>query len=293
MIKENTGKFIILNEEIADPSRLPEILKNAERCVEKSCSGRMVYEVIRLIDGVPLFFEDHYERMRASYGAAFGDPAKGSETRAALAGPEDLRTILHRLAEANGQKNCNIKLIAFPDAARCSILGYVSKSFYPPAEMMNSGVPTELYCLERENPNIKLVDWDYKERIARIKADQQVFEVILLDRENRLTEGSSSNLFFVKDGGVYTAPGGRVLKGITRNYVIQACLDSGFPVREEFISVDDLDHAEGAFLSGTSINVLPIASIGSRTFASAKHPVIVKIRDTYGRLLQEYIDKHR
>lgn len=276
MIKENDGQWVVIDGVVREADALD--------CVPWH-EGRMVYEVIRVIDGVPLFFEDHYRRMRASYEAVGGREDLLDE--AGLL--EQIRTLLR----TNGIVRCNVKFISFVGNPTVRLAGYISKTYYPSAEMVRGGVPTGLLWQERENPNVKELDVDYKERAARIKSHTGVFELLLVDRDGHLTEGSMSNLFFVKNGTVFTAPGDKVLKGITRQYVFQACRDAGYPVEEKLLSADDLPTVEGAFLSGTSPKVLPIASIGDLSLASGGHPAIVAVRDAYDRLLQAYIDARK
>ena len=59
-MKDNSGKYFLLNG----------IIKNDSETISiDSTSGNAAYEVIRIINGVPLFFEDHYERMKGSLEA--------------------------------------------------------------------------------------------------------------------------------------------------------------------------------------------------------------------------------
>lgn len=276
MIKENDGQWVVIDGVVREADALDRVSWH---------EGRMVYEVIRIIDGVPLFFEDHYRRMRDSHAAVGG--REGLVDEAGLA--EQIRTLL----ATNGTERCNVKFIAFSGNPSTRLAGYISKSYYPSAEMVRDGVPTGLLWQEREHPNVKELDVDYKERAARIKSHTGVFELLLVDRDGYLTEGSMSNLFFVKDGTVFTAPGEKVLKGITRQYVVQACRDAGYPVEERSLPVEELPSVEGAFLSGTSPKVLPIASVGDLALASGGHPVIVAVRDAYDRLLQAYVDARK
>ncbi|MDF2524282.1 MAG: hypothetical protein K0R31_1923 [Clostridiales bacterium] len=60
-------------------------------------------------------------------------------------------------------------------------------------------------------------------------------------------------------------------------------------VIESLMDAEDIKNIEGAFLSGTSIKVLPISKIGNLEYASGSHPVIVKIRDEYDKLIAGYI----
>ena len=114
--------------------------------------------------------------------------------------------------------------------------------------------------------------------------------MLLVNDRGMITEGSKSNAFFVKNNAIYTAPGDAVLKGITRKYVFEACNNAGFDVKEQFIAADELKDISGAFLSGTSIKVLPISTIDGRTYNSSANPVVSAVRREYDKLLEKYIE---
>ncbi|MGI6733677.1 MAG: aminotransferase class IV [Anaerovoracaceae bacterium] len=244
----------------------------------------MIYEVIRIIDGIPLFFEDHYTRMCKSFQAI------GNVCRI---GAAELKAQIHKIVEANDNKNCNIKFIIFAVDQQQRVLGYISKSYYPTMEEIKKGVPVGLLPLERENPNIKFVDHDYKKTINKIKSEKGLYEVFLVDREGNVTEGGTSNIFFVKGNKIITAPEEKVLKGITRMHVIEVCKDMGYEVIETAIAASRLHEAEGVFLSGTSPKVLPVSSIDEMKYSSAQHPVISAIREAFDNRINEYLMKNR
>ncbi|MGE5613168.1 MAG: aminotransferase class IV [Bacillota bacterium] len=278
-MEDNAAKYYIVNGKVQDASVNPEY---------PGIAGYAVYEVIRIINGVPLFFEDHYERMKGSFDAI----GKSLE-----ATPGQFKQDMGRLLEANQADNCNVKIIIYGDNGGNRLRGcqarlaYISKSYYPPKEVADEGVKTGLLRMERRNPNAKLVDNEYKKAVSRRITEGGFFEVILVDGGGRITEGSKSNVFFVKNGSILTAPGWSVLKGITRKYVIAACKNAGYEVVERFMKADEIKEAEGAFLSGTSINVLPIRSIDDMILESPSNPVVDSVRREYEKLLEEYIKK--
>ncbi|MGI6669170.1 MAG: aminotransferase class IV [Acetivibrionales bacterium] len=276
-MEDSVARYYIVNDTVQDASEnpaYPDITSDA------------VYEVIRIINGVPLFFEDHYERMKESLEAI---------GRSLKIAPDRLKQDIGRLLEANLADNCNVKIIICSGNGNNSICGcqtrlaYISKSYYPPKEVADEGVKTGLLRMERRNPNVKLVDKDYKNAVSRRIREGGFFEVILVDSGGRITEGSKSNVFFVRDGTILTAPGWSVLKGITRKYVIEACKSAGYEVAERFMKADEINEAEGAFLSGTSINVLPVKSIDNLILDSSANPVVDSVRREYEKLLEEYI----
>jgi branched-chain amino acid aminotransferase len=245
--------------------------------------SRVVYEVIRIIDGVPLFFEDHYARMENSFITIGGVLKLDAGT---------LKAGMKSLLEANGYGGCNVKITVYERRGEQEYLMYISKSYYPGPEEISKGVATGLLRLERQNPNAKVLNQSYKEAVAESIRKGGYFEVLLVNRDDGITEGSKSNVFFFKEGRIFTAPGSEVLRGVTRKYVLEACRAAGYEVVEALVRTDGLEEVEGLFLSGTSIKVLPVSEIEGRKFASASHPAILSVRNEYDALVKKYIDAH-
>ncbi|WP_235942496.1 aminotransferase class IV [Salinimicrobium oceani] len=87
------------------------------------------------------------------------------------------------------------------------------------------------------------------------------FENVLF-RNNRITEGSHSSIFFIKDQKVYTHPEGpEILSGITRRFVIELCTELEIEVIEEAVSLEELSAMEGIFLTGTTTQILHVTSV--------------------------------
>jgi branched-chain amino acid aminotransferase len=166
---------------------------------------------------------------------------------------------------------------------------YISKSYYPSEKEFEEGVSAGLLNWERKDPNLKILDNRYKEEVARKIEEEKVFEVLLVNNAGDITEGSRSNAFFIKGTRVYTAPERYVLKGITRQYVIEACISSGFEVVEELIGANHLNSVEGLFISGTSIKVLPVSKVDDVKFDSGSNPTIIAIRERFDRMIEEYV----
>jgi branched-chain amino acid aminotransferase len=117
--------------------------------------------------------------------------------------------------------------------------------------------------------------------LAKRRAQTQGFdEVVLLDREGRAAEAPTANVFVAKDGTLMTPPVERVLAGITRDSVLAVARAEGIPVAEAHLSPDDLEGADEAFLTATSLPVQPIVSFDARTLpAGAPGPITARIRE--------------
>lgn len=273
-MNDNVGLYTIHNGRIME--------SNAEVAVDTS-AGKTAYEVIRIINGVPLFYEDHYMRMKETLRNIGADLEMTGEQMA-----DSIKTLL----KANKICMCNIMVIVSGEGKDQNHIIYVKKSSYPTKEEADAGVKTGLFKIERKNPNAKLINQSYKDAVAKKINDGGFYEVLLVDSQGRITEGSRSNAFFVVEGDVWTAPGDAVLKGVTRKYVFEACRRAGCRVVERFMDAESISRAEGAFLSGTSIKVLPIAAVDNIALNSPKNPAIASIRREYDMLLEKYIDEN-
>ncbi len=273
-MEDNAGKVLVLNG--------TAIQADGQDAGDIPGKGA-VYEVIRIIDKVPLFFEDHYVRLKNSLSST------GTQVHITEKG---LNGQLRRTIEENGLENCNVKVIVYNKDGIQNCLSYISKSYYPSDEEIKKGVPTGLIRLERANPNAKVVNRSYRELSDKRIKEGNLFEALLVNAEGRITEGSKSNVFFIKGSTVYTAPGEFVLKGITRKYIIDAIRSLGFEFVEALTGVEELGGIDGLFISGTSIKVLPVASIDGILYDSAINPVITAIRDGYDRIITDYIRQH-
>jgi branched-chain amino acid aminotransferase len=87
-------------------------------------------------------------------------------------------------------------------------------------------------------------------------------EAVMVDGEGNLTEGAASNLFFVRDDALCTPSlDGPVLPGVTRAEVLDIARDEGIPVREGRFVPDDLRDATEAFVTNTTWELRPVASV--------------------------------
>ncbi len=91
-------------------------------------------------------------------------------------------------------------------------------------------------------------------------------EALLMDMNNFLAEGPGANLFFEKDGELFTPEPGNILTGITRATVLEICEDLHIPVTEKKCTVEDLKNADTAFFCGTAAEVVGWKSVDDYHF---------------------------
>lgn len=114
------------------------------------------------------------------------------------------------------------------------------------------------------------------------------FEALLV-REGIVTEGGASNAFCVRDGIVWTHPEGpRILSGVTRGVVLEAAERLGIEVRQEPVSLEDFRAADEAFLSSTTMNVMPVTRLDGAAIGTGRvGPVTRRLAEAVEAIIRE------
>jgi branched-chain amino acid aminotransferase len=96
-------------------------------------------------------------------------------------------------------------------------------------------------------------------------------EVIMLDSSGAVAEGSGQNIFVVKKGELRTPPPyAGLLKGVTRDAVMELALQAGYKVEETILNRYDIYTADEAFFTGTATEIVAIRQLDGRTIGSGK-----------------------
>lgn len=91
-------------------------------------------------------------------------------------------------------------------------------------------------------------------------------EALLLDMNDKVAEGPGANLFYEKDGKLFTPALGNILPGITRATVLEICDELNIEVEEKFFTVDELKKAAAVFYCGTAAEVIGWESLDDVKF---------------------------
>jgi branched-chain amino acid aminotransferase len=214
--------------------------------------GDGVFEVSRLYKGVPFAHDEHIVRMRQSADnlrlpADFD--ALQSETDALLevAGPVDgqIRVVLTR----GGRRIITIEpLPPQPAAAR------VASITYRPTILLDG---------------VKSLSYAANMLAGRLAKERGFDEGLFVTPEGKVLEGATWTFFWVQDGELLTPPlEDHILDSITRRLIIET---SG--AVERSCTLDDLAHAEEAFIASSAREVQPITAIDDIDVPHAPGPV--------------------
>ncbi len=253
---KNIAEYFVLNKELK---------KNIDF---KEFDGDKCYEVLRVIEKKPIFLDEHLHRLHYSM------IKMGIETPI-----DDIRASVFKLIQSNQSMINNIKI----DVSKNNFRVYYVESSYPSEEKYKTGIRCITSTIQRDMPTVKKLNLDYKKKIKSLLHDD-IFEVLLMENDDIL-EGSKSNVFFILNGTIYITPEDKILKGITYNKVISIIKELNLSIKYESFNIND--NMEGAFLTGTSIGVLPIHKINNITINSSSNDIINDIMKMYNNLVEE------
>jgi branched-chain amino acid aminotransferase len=244
-----------------------------------------IYEVIRVIKGLPLFMEDHFERLY--------ETARIKDLKIRFK-PDLLAREIKKLITLNGVDTGNLKVVlSFNNGSGAHRrLMYFIEHHYPTEDQYQKGVSTILYQAERLRPAAKVINHRLRSSIFRKLIETGAYEALLVNRSGCITEGSRSNVFFVSQNELFTAPDGEVLSGIVRKYVLEYCRLHKIPVHFQNVKIADLGRFQSCFLTGTSPAVLPVSSIGHYTMQPG-HALVRFIMEGYREIIRDHIDHHK
>ena len=266
-----SNKYFLLNEDLIDVKYFEE---------DKIFQGKNLYEVIKVKEGVPLFYEKHIERLHNS--------AKLTNLQPWIS-DSYIKEGLKKLIEANEVEQGSLKFLLNFD--KKSFLAFFEENNFPTEIQYEEGVAAALYHRERVNPNAKVLNAEFRKDLDKFIKEKNIFEAILVDRNEDITEGSKSNVFVIKDEKVITTPVKAVLPGTTRSTILEICKEENIELIEKKLYYKEIENIEGMFISSTPFDILPIKNIDEINLASADNKVIITIMNAYRNKIKEYIKK--
>ncbi|WP_188207115.1 D-amino-acid transaminase [Alkalibacillus aidingensis] len=246
--------------------------------------GDGVYEVIRVYEGRYFLLQDHLERLQYSLNET-GINFNISE--------ENVHDHLHQLIDLNDVEDGAIYIqitrgIAprshpFPKDTSPMVFAYPIKATSP-TEAQSKGIKV---ILEEDfrwlRCDIKSLNLLGNVMTKQKAVEAGATEAIFYRDENHVTEGSSTNVFIVKDGTIYTHPADNyILNGINRRYLLYLAKELNIPYKETIFSINDLKQADEVFISSTTSEMLPVVNVDGEPVANNKPgPISKQLLETF------------
>ena len=259
--------------------------------------GDSIYEVVCTNQGKPCFLDEHLKRLYAS--------ASGISLKIPHSPTEIKKQIQITLDSAENQESY-IRIIVTRgigevdiDPSSCfnpNIIIFVKEIPQIPSESYEKGISVALVSIKRNsrdslNPAVKTGNY-LNNVLARIEAKKMGAEdAVMVNSMGQLTEGTTSNLFFVKKGQLLTPiKECGILSGITREKIIQLANKNSITLEEGKWPSEELFKAEEIFLSGTVKKIIPVTVLDGRPVGKGIPGAISqKLMRLYSELLDNII----
>ncbi|SCS32515.1 D-amino-acid transaminase [Staphylococcus caeli] len=253
--------------------------------------GDGIYEYIRVYDRSVFTAQEHFERLLRS-AKEIGLDLKYSV--------EGFTELIQELLAANDVINGGVYIQvtrgtaprdhAFPTpAVEANIMAF-TKSYDRPYKSLEEGINAvtteDVRWLRCDIKSLNLLgNVLAKEYAAKYNAQEAIQH-----RGDVVTEGSSSNVYAIKDGVIYTHPvNNYILNGITRMVIKTIAEDKEIPFKEETFSLDFLKNADEIIVSSTSIEVMPVVKLNGESVGNGEvGPITKSLQEGFNR----YIDVH-
>lgn len=245
--------------------------------------GDGVYEVIRVYKGNPFRMQDHLSRFQRS----------ADEIGLKLPYKLDrLEELLHQLIQANAMSEGNIYLQAtrgvaprshpFPDQSQSVVVAYTMKAKRP-LDAIQNGISAiteaDIRWLRCDIKSLNLLG----AVLAKQKAKENGSQEAILHRDGTVTEGSSTNVFMVKNNAIITHPANHlILHGITRVVVLEMAKELGIAVKEEAFTLSEMQAADEVFITSTTMEISPVIRIDGNPVGVGKPgPVVRRLQEAF------------
>ncbi|MBI4337978.1 MAG: aminotransferase class IV [Chloroflexi bacterium] len=244
--------------------------------------GDAAFDTMRTFKGKVFKLKEHVERLYRSCKYAGIDPgiSQGEMSRLTdevvernkhLLGPSDDFWVTQRVTRGvpsarPGEKEQPTIIIL------CRPLPWERAKFYQTGISMRTS-PIRRTPPQYLDPRAKLQNY-LNQVMAEMLAKQGDPDVwsLLLDENGNVAEGSGYNFFIVRDGRVITSHERYVLGGISRQTTMEICQELNIPAAEMDFNLYDVYTADEAFITATSVCLLPVRSVDTRTIGDGAIP---------------------
>lgn len=253
--------------------------------------GDGIYEYIRVYDNNVFTAKEHFERLLRSAKEI------GLELKHNV---DELTELVQELLSTNGIVNGGVYIQvtrgaaqrdhAFPTpSVEANIMAF-TKSYDRPYKLLEEGINAitteDIRWLRCDIKSLNLLG----NVLAKEYATKYNAQEAIQHRGDIVTEGSSSNVYAIKNGEIYTHPvNNYILNGITRMVIKSVAEEKDIPFNEEVFTLDFLKNADEIIVSSTSIEVMPVVKLNGENVGNGEVGSITKsLQEGFNR----YIDTH-
>jgi len=256
--------------------------------------GDGVFEGIRAYSGRVFKLDEHLVRLyESAKSLMLAIPLSFDEMRQAVLETvrrNGLRDAYIRLVVSRGPGDLGLDPRKCPRP--CVVIIADTINLYP-AALYEKGLRVVTVATRRNHnealsPRIKSLNY-LNSILAKIEANHLGYpEVLLLNAEGYITEGTGDNVFIYRRGTLITPPNtAGILEGITRAVILELARDMGIPTAETHFTRHDLYTADECFLTGTAAEAIPVVEADGRVIGTGRPGAVT------GRLIEAFRAKAR
>ena len=230
--------------------------------------GYGVFDFMITYNRRPFFMEEHVTRLENS--------AREIGLTLNHSNKEICDIIVETIAKNPHHNESNVRIVytggISPDGVTPQgngiLMVMVTPKYVLPEWWYNDGAAIITVDMERFIPTSKSTNY-----LSAVFAQQEAhkvgaIEAIYVDREKRVLEGTTTNIFCFKGNTLITPPDG-ILPGITRGVVLNLVKDF-FTVEQRHIDLSEISDMDEIFLSASNKEIVPIIKVNDMTIASGR-----------------------
>ena len=262
--------------------------------------GDGIWEGIRLTGGKLVFVEEHLNRLWQA--------AKATHINMAYSKAELIEIIYKTLEKNNMTDEVHIRVMITrgikktpSQDPRLTITGpnlvIIPEHKMADESSKKSGLKLFTSTIRRGSPDYLDPKLNCHSKLHEVQALVQAIEAgadeaLMLDINGFVSTCNSTNFFMVKDGVVITSTDQYCMNGITRQKIIDLCVENNMPVVEKNFSLYDVYDADECFVTGTFAGISPVISIDGRTIENNSDTETSETLSTlYKKLITEYVQQ--
>ncbi|AKG74314.1 D-amino-acid transaminase [Salinicoccus halodurans] len=223
--------------------------------------GDGVYEVIRYYEGEFFTLDEHLDRLMNSMAEIEIEGVSRQELLDIVTELKERNTIENGALYIQVSRGIQNRNHAYPVDVEPVVLAYINEARRPRTQSENGVhvITSEDYrWLKCHVKSLNLLaNVMEKERAVKAGAHETV-----MHRDQVVTEGSSTNVFIVKNGVLKTHPANNfILNGITRLEVLKIAKQLGIETDETGFTVEELKEADEVIITSTTQEITPVVKI--------------------------------